>query len=188
MCCICCSGFTDSVAKSGHHLFISVLHLEALQKLTTAAAGCPDAAAIVSAMRDRAADLKAALAGPLLWNQSAGMFRPSSGNCAHLIDVWGSALAVHIGATTSQQTTAIVKWFGANWQDVFQDGQVRHLPRGQYWPVINPSVAPSPGYWEYDTYRTMSSCCSPPHEPCSPCSSAEHMISTACRLLTPTAT
>ena len=104
-------GFTDSIAKSGHHLFISVLHLEALQKLSTAAATCPGAVAIVSAMQERAAELKAALAGPLLWNQTAGMFRPSSGNCAHLIDVWGSALAVHIGATTAQQTAAIVEWF-----------------------------------------------------------------------------
>ena len=134
-----------------------MLHLEALQKLISAAASCPDAVAIVSAMRDRAADLKAALAGPLLWNQSAGMFRPSSGNCAHLLDVWGSALAVHIGATTAQQAAAIVNWFGANWQLVFQDGQVRHLPKGQYWPSIGPVVAPSPGYWEYDTYRKIKS-------------------------------
>ena len=104
-------------------------------------------------MHERAAEIKAALAGPLLWNQSAGMFRPSSGNCAHLVDIWGSALAVHIGATTPHQTAAIVNWFGKNWRDVFQDGQVRHLPRGYHWPVIGPAVAPSPGYWEYDTYQ-----------------------------------
>lgn len=89
------SGFTDSIAKSGHHLFISLLHLEALQKLNAAAVTCPGASAALSAMHERAAEIKAALAGPLLWNQSAGMFRPSSGNCAHLVDIWGSALAVH---------------------------------------------------------------------------------------------
>jgi hypothetical protein len=95
-------GFTDSIAKSGHRLFISVLHFEALEKLIVAAASCPGAApAIRSAMREQTARLKAALAGPLLWNQSAGMFRPSSGNCAGLLDVWGSALAVRVGATTA---------------------------------------------------------------------------------------
>ena len=148
-------GFTDSVAKSGHRFFISALHLEALQKLgaAAAAAACPGDGDILSAMRERAAQLKAALAGPLLWNQSAGMFRPSSGNCAGLIDVWGSALAVRVGATTADQTAAIVRWFKHHWRGIFQDGQVRHLAAGQHWPIIKPAVAPSPGYWEFDTYQ-----------------------------------
>ena len=46
------------------------------------------------AMEAVAATIEQALAGALLWNETAGMYAPSSGNCAQLTDVWGSALAL----------------------------------------------------------------------------------------------
>ena len=84
----------------------------------------------------------AALAGPVLWNETAGMFRPSSGNScfasgaqcvpnSRLTDVWGSALAVDVGAAVGERAARIVAWFGAHWPEVVQDGQVKHLAIGE---------------------------------------------------------
>jgi hypothetical protein len=70
---------------------------------------------------------------------------PSSGNNAHLTDVWGSALAVDSGAVTGERAARIVEWFGAHWAEVVQDGQVRHLPLGQHWA--------GHVFWEYDVYQ-----------------------------------
>jgi hypothetical protein len=122
-------GFTDSIMKSGHHLFDSVLHAQVLGQLADMSAhfSCGDAAP-VRAVRAR---IVAALAGPLLWNESSGMFRPSSGNDARLTDVWGSALAVDAGVVTGERAARIVEWFGAHWAEVVQDGQVKHLGIGE---------------------------------------------------------
>jgi hypothetical protein len=93
-------------------------------------------------MRDAVGE---ALNGPLLWNESSGMFRPSSGNNANLTDVWGSALAVDAGLVTSERAARIVSWFGAHWSEVVQDGQIRHLAKGEYWPGHR--------FWEHQTYQ-----------------------------------
>ena len=57
------------------------------------------------AMEAVAATIEQALAGALLWNETAGMYAPSSGNCAQLTDVWGSALALETGAVRTQYRT-----------------------------------------------------------------------------------
>ncbi len=136
-------GFTDSILKSGHHLFDSVLHAQVLGQLADMSKhfSCGDAAP-ARAVRAR---IVSALAGPLLWNESSGMFRPSSGNNAHLTDVWGSALAVDTGSVTGERAARIVEWFGAHWTEVVQDGQVKHLGIGEHWAQH--------AFWEYDVYQ-----------------------------------
>ena len=153
-------GFTDSILKSGHHLFDSVLHAQVLGQLADMAErwSCGNPAPM-RAVRQR---IVAALQGPLLWNESAGMFRPSSGECSappcggdnsNLTDVWGSALAVDTGAVTGERAARIIAWFGQHWSSVVQDGQIRHLPAigdesgmpaGQYWPNTTT--------WQFGTY------------------------------------
>ena len=96
-------------------------------------------------MRTYAAAITAALAGPLLWDDGVGMYVPSSGNNAKNTDVWGSALAVHLGLVPAARAAKIVAWFGAHWSEVVQDGQVKHLARGQYWAETS--------FWEYDVYQ-----------------------------------
>ena len=96
-------------------------------------------------MASVASQTRSALAGPLLWDASSGMYRPSSGNNAGLVDVWGSALAVAVDAVPADRGAAVVQWLGAHWGEVVQAGQVRHLPQGQYWPDVST--------WEYDTYE-----------------------------------
>jgi hypothetical protein len=103
-------GAFAGVLSSGHDTMLSMLHAQALGELATVAAtsGCGDAAPSMRAVQHR---IVAALQGPLLWNDAVGMFRPSSGNNAVLTCVWGSALAVEIGAVTSTQAARIVEWF-----------------------------------------------------------------------------
>eukprot|EP01050_Picozoa_sp_SAG11_P011184 SAG11_NODE_1168_length_5617_cov_20.200254_2_plen_492_part_00 len=145
-------GFTDSILKSGHHLFDSVLHAQVLGQLAQMAErwSCGNPAPM-RAVRQR---IVAALQGPLLWNESVGMFRPSSGECSappcggdnsNLTDVWGSALAVDTGVVTGERAARIVAWFGAHWGEVVQDGQIRHLPLGQHWAEH--------AFWEWDVYQ-----------------------------------
>lgn len=138
-------GFTDSIGKSEAHLFLSVLHYQACKELAEMADKfrCGDAVEF----RKMQARIGAALAGPVLWNETSGMFRPSSGdNCfisgaqcvpnSQLTDVWGSALAVDVGAVVGERAARIVAWFGAHWPEVVQGGQVRHLAKGEHWPSV----------------------------------------------------
>ena len=137
-------GFTDSILKSGHHLFDSVLHAQVLGQLATMAEGwsCGNPAPMREVLRRIVTALQT---GPLLWNEDVGMFRPSSGNNANLTDVWGSALAVDTGVVTGERAARIVSWFGEHWNEVVQDGQIRHLPLGQHWAAHD--------FWEYDVYQ-----------------------------------
>jgi hypothetical protein len=142
----------ETVLSSGHDTFLSLLHYQALGSLAVAAehTACGGSVPAIRAVQKQIAT---ALAGPLLWNEGSGMFRPSSGNNAHLTDVWGSALAVDAGAVTGERAARIVEWFGAHWAEVVQDGQVRHLPAsgnaggmpsGEYWPDV--------ATWQYNTF------------------------------------
>ena len=131
----------ETVLSSGYDTFLTILHYRALDELATTVEGSKCAAG-AAPMRAAQNSIATALAGPLLWNETIGMFSPSSGNGAHLTDVWGSALAVDTGAVTGERASRIVAWFGAHWGEVVQDGQIRHLPLGQHWPAH--------AFWEYD--------------------------------------
>lgn len=119
-------GAVETVLSSGHDTLLSVLYWRALDQLYNMAvkAGCGKFTALLQARNA----IGVALNGPLLWNESSGMFRPSSYNNANLTDVWGSALAVDAGLVTDERAARIVRWFGAHWSEVVQDGQIRHLP------------------------------------------------------------
>ena len=147
-------GALETVLTSGHNTLLSLLHVQALDSLSAMASvhGCGADALAMQAAR---ATIVAALGGPMLWNDATGMFRPSSGNCVNLTDVWASALAVEVGAVTGGRAGRVVAWFGAHWPEVVQDGQIRHLPatkaassgmpEGEYWPATTT--------WEYQTHQ-----------------------------------
>ena len=137
-------GALETVLTSGHNTLLSLLHVQALDSLSAMASvhGCGADALAMQAAR---ATIVAALGGPMLWNDATGMFRPSSGNCVNLTDVWASALAVEVGAVTGGRAGRVVAWFGAHWPEVVQDGQIRHLPLGEFWPAHL--------FWEYNVYQ-----------------------------------
>ncbi len=58
------------------------------------------------------------------------------------IDVWGSAYAVALGVTTSTQADAIATWLKSNYDGVVENGQLRHLPAGEYWRNLLAGYAP----------------------------------------------
>ena len=142
-------GFTDSILKRGHFLFNSLLHIQALRQLAELAEewGCGDH----SAMRKIEKEIVLALNGPILWNETSGMFRPSSDINTNLTDVWGSALAVELGVVSKERVGRIVDWFGENWESVVHKGQIRHLPQGSYFPetIFNDlfDTYQNGGYW-----------------------------------------
>ena len=64
-----------------------------------------------------------------------------SGNNAQP-DIWGSGLAVAIGAGTDMQRAKISAALAANASDMFRWGQARHLP----WPMCWETAGVSPTY------------------------------------------
>jgi hypothetical protein len=124
----CPYGFTDTIAKSGHLLFSSLLYYHACRRMERAclAAGSGDADAYC-----RSADLIAAHLD-LLWNEDEGMFWAADQDCRQ-IDIWGSALAVHLECISDSQSARICAWLVEHYDGIVQRGQVRHLPAGQLW-------------------------------------------------------
>ena len=48
-------------------------------------------------------------------------------------DVWGSAYAIWLGVAPDEYADRIAKYFKDNYDGLVQNGQIRHLPPGQYW-------------------------------------------------------
>ncbi len=131
-------GFTDTIGKHGDELFSSLLWWEAAGNLAElyAAAGDSRASATWAA---KASAVRTGL--QTLYDRASGMFLASS-LTTNQIDVWGSAYAVALGVTTSTQADAIATWLKANYDGVVENGQLRHLPAGEYWRNLLVSYTP----------------------------------------------
>jgi len=142
----CPYGFTDTVAKTGHLLFCSLLYYDACLRMADACerSGCGDAAEY----RSRAAKIRKNIS--ILWNDEAGMFWAADKDCKQL-DVWGSALAVQVGCATEDQADRIAAYLIRNYSGIVQRGQVRHLPPGETWQrlltPIKPGTYQNGAYW-----------------------------------------
>lgn len=127
-------GFMDSVDLKGRAFFLSLLHIDALQQIRywSSRWSCENVPFWdIEVVESR---LLEAVQGRALWNDKEGMWFPAE-NCPDLIDVWGSAFAVYIGAASLSQQERVLQWFRLNADRVFQAGQLRHLPVGTYWPA-----------------------------------------------------
>ena len=124
-------GFTDTVAKQGRLLVSSLLVMQAHDALSrwAAATGCGNA----THHADSAARIRAAVPA-VFYDRASGYFLACDQGPNALPDIWGSALAVHLNATTSEaQARRIVDNFAASEASLFQQGQLRHLPAGVFW-------------------------------------------------------
>lgn len=124
----CPYGFTDCVAKTGHLLFVSLLYYDACLQTATA---CREAHCGEPAVYER----RAALIRDnlrLLWDEPSGMFLAADRDCRQ-IDIWGSALALYLGIASSEQADRICNYLDRHADEVFQRGQVRHLPGRETW-------------------------------------------------------
>ncbi|HID78438.1 MAG TPA: hypothetical protein EYP56_20915 [Planctomycetaceae bacterium] len=142
----CPYGFTDTVAKTGHLLFCSLLYHDACRRMADA---CRRARWSDPGEYDRRADaIRRSL--HLLWNEEAGMFWAADRDCKQ-IDIWGSALAVQLGCATRAQADRIAEYLVRHYDEVVQRGQVRHLPAGQAWQrmlaPIRPGTYQNGAFW-----------------------------------------
>ncbi|MEX0712543.1 MAG: hypothetical protein WD278_09350 [Pirellulales bacterium] len=67
------------------------------------------------------------------------------------IDIWGSALAVHVGCARGEQADRIAQYLVAHYDGIVERGQVRHLPTGETWQrlfaPVKPGTYQSGAFW-----------------------------------------
>ena len=131
--------------KKGHVLFTSVLLIQAGLELATAidaaaaagVRGCtaPDASA---PFRTLAAMVNASIASGFLDDHRGGgglLLATDTVGHNSQPDVWGSGLAVGIGAGTDAQRARIARALAEGADRIFRWGQARHLPLPLCWEV-----------------------------------------------------
>jgi len=142
----CPYGFTDTVAKTGHVLFTSLLYYDACGQLERLCrqTGCGEPAVY----RRRGDRIRKDL--DRLWDESSGMFVAADRDCRQ-IDVWGSALAVDLDVTTPARRDRILDYLTRQAEAIFKRGQVRHLPAPEHWSRMLLPIAPETyqngAYW-----------------------------------------
>lgn len=141
----CPYGFTDTVRKKGEVLFCSLLYLQAAQQLADLL-GSVERTEQAQTWRHEA-NRVATSVRDIFWDESVGLFRAATSQCREH-DLWGSAFAVYLGATTPQQSLAIATYFRVHYPEIVQRGQLRHLPGGVYWQQAGPKDKyQNGGYW-----------------------------------------
>jgi hypothetical protein len=126
----CPYGFTDTIRKQGDELFCSLLYVQACRQLS---------ALLVAAQREEEARAwrqeaarTAESARKVFWDAEVGLFRAATVKCREH-DLWGSAFAVFLGVADEPQSQAVARYFKTHYDQIVQDGQLRHLPGGVYW-------------------------------------------------------
>lgn len=70
------------------------------------------------------------------FSDESGMLLSATGKC-HQIDVWASCYMISINFPASEEQKAkIAQWLISNYDGVVEDGQIRHLPAGEYWESL----------------------------------------------------
>ena len=144
-------GFTDCIAKTGRELFSSLLTWEAFRRL---AETCRRWELHEEAhdWYERAQPMEAAIGG--FYEPDWGMFMAATRD-GRQIDVWGSAYACVIGATSSKQRGTVRAWLLGRPQAWGWRAHVRHLPAGEHWASllrpVEPETYQNGGYWAVAT-------------------------------------
>lgn len=142
----CPYGFTDTVAKTGHLLFCSLLYFDACRSMERLcrAANCGDP----DEYGRRARLIRDNLG--VLWDDDVGMFVAADRDCRQ-IDIWGSALAVQLDCVGPSQADRVAEYLVRHYDTLTQRGQVRHLPAGVHWERLFTAVTPGTyqngAYW-----------------------------------------
>jgi hypothetical protein len=81
------------------------------------------------------------------WDDGAGLFRAATVRCREH-DLWGSAFAVYLGVASDEQAGRVARYFKEHHGEIVQRGQLRHLPKGEYWESAGPrDEYQNGGYW-----------------------------------------
>lgn len=122
----CTYGFTDTVAKTGHLLFTSLLYYDASRQLALLSAQykCGNATQYAEEARVVAANVD------LMLDEATGLwFAASIDN--RIPDVWGSAYLVALNLSTPARRQAAMDHIVGNASDFIRNGQVRSMPYPQ---------------------------------------------------------
>jgi len=128
----CAWGFNDQVRKTGCCFMESLLEVEARRRLAEMEDAAGDRE---KAKRNRAiAGAIAKKADETFWDESAGLyFAATVRNRQHA--VWDSAYAVWLGVAPRERADRIARTFRDKYGDMVSDGQVRQMPRPEYWEL-----------------------------------------------------
>ena len=126
----CAYGFTDSIAKRGDVFFCSLLYFQAAQRL----AMMLDALGRTADARHwrEVAAITRTHINQVFWDAGRGLYLAATLQCRQP-DLWGSAFAVWLNVASPEQARRISGYFKAHYQQICQNGQIRHLPGGEYW-------------------------------------------------------
>ncbi len=128
----CPYGFTDGIRKQGDELFCSLLYVQACRQLSDLLhAG--QRASEARKWQEEASRVSASVR-EVFWDPDTGLFRAATVKCREH-DIWGSAFAVFLGVPETAQSQAIARYFKTHYDQIVQQGQIRHLPGGVYWEL-----------------------------------------------------
>ena len=140
-------GFTDTVAKTGELFMESVLYWRAA-KMLARWEGLYGSAAARDGWEARARAVEKNIG--VLWDDRTGMFFAATRDC-RLTDIWGNAYAVANGFPLGERKARILDWLASNYERYVWHGQVRHLPRGEYWErqlmFVEPETYQNGAFW-----------------------------------------
>jgi hypothetical protein len=150
-------GFTDTVAKTGELFMESILYWRACKMLARwegmygsekeKGKGQNGRQAQVG-WEARARAIEKNIGS--LWDAKTGMFFAATHDCRQT-DIWGNAYAVYNGFPLADKKARILDWLASNYDQYVWRGQVRHLPRGEYWErqlmTVDPERYQNGAYW-----------------------------------------
>ena len=119
----CVYGFTDTVKKTGNLLFSSLLYYKACKEMETLCRKYNYGNADIYKVRSE--NIRENIY--MLLDKESGMFWAADKDCKQ-IDIWGSAFAVYVGITNEEQSKKISEYLIRNADQIFMNGQIRHLP------------------------------------------------------------
>jgi hypothetical protein len=126
----CPYGFTDTIRKQGDVLFCSLLYVQASRRLSDMLDVLGRQAEAQSWKAE--AENAAASIRDVFWDSEVGLFRAAT-VCCREHDIWGSAFAAYLGVADEEQSRAVAQYFKEHYEEIVQEGQIRHLPGGVYW-------------------------------------------------------
>ena len=140
-------GFTDTIGKTGELLMESLLFWEASNALADMHERWGSAEGALS-HRERADRIERNIG--ILWSEADGMFLAATADCRQ-IDIWGNAYALYAGFPLGAKAGPILDFLTSRYDDYVWCGQIRHLPKGEYWQRLLTDVQPerymNGAYW-----------------------------------------
>ena len=121
-------GFTDTVSKTGYLAFETILLWQAQKIMSKWLTKYGFSA---SKYEENCQKIEENFKN--IFTQENGMLRAATGICAQT-DIWASCYAIYVGFPLPMATKKnIANWLISNYDEIVEYGQIKHLPKGEYW-------------------------------------------------------